>query len=91
MLSGATDKQWDNYSVKKEDNKFTINNRYPQVHDNTFIFEFSDAGNISKFAVIEEQGQQSEFTLSHKPLKTPLEVAFFDFKIPAGVDIDDQR
>lgn len=91
LLSGATDKQWDNYSVKKEDNKFTINNRDPQVHDNTFIFEFSDAGNISKFAVIEEQGQQSEFRLSHKPLKAPLDIAFFDFKIPAGVDIDDQR
>lgn len=91
LLSGANEKQWDHYLVKKEDNKFTIKNSEPQEHNSTFIFEFNGAGNVSKFAVVEEQGQQSEFTLSHKPLVTPLEKTFFDFKIPAGVDIDDQR
>ncbi|MFT6987328.1 MAG: outer membrane lipoprotein carrier protein [Psychromonas sp.] len=91
LLSGATEKQWDNYTVKMKDNKFTIKNADHQLHDNTFIFEFNDADNISKFTVIEEQGQQSEFKLSHKSLTAPLKADFFDFQIPVGVDIDDQR
>jgi outer membrane lipoprotein carrier protein len=91
LLSGASEKQWATYSVKKEDNKFTVKNADLRLQGNTFIFEFNRADNISKFVVIEEQGQQSEFKLSHKPRTTTLDSSFFDFKIPLGVEIDDQR
>ena len=91
LLSGANENQWANYLVKKENNQFTVKGADAQVQDSTFIFEFNDAGNISKFVVIEEQGQHSEFKLSHKPLTENLTAGYFDFQIPAGVEIDDQR
>lgn len=91
LLSGANEKQWQDYSVKQENNQFTVKNAHPKVQANTIIFEFNEAGNISKFVVIEEQGQHSEFTLTHKPLTANLAANLFEFQIPAGIEIDDQR
>ena len=56
-----------------------------------FIFEFNHADNVSKFVVLEEQGQRSEFTLRNKKLSTPWNEGFFKFSIPEGIEIDDQR
>lgn len=91
LLSGANEKQWQNYLVTRDNNQFTVKDSDAQVHNNTFVFEFNAAGNISRFVVIEEQGQRSEFKLSHKPLAQKIETGYFNFQIPAGVEIDDQR
>ena len=91
LLSGADDKQWQNYLVNRDDNRFTIRGAALQVQNNSFVFEFNGAGHISRFVVIEEQGQRSEFTLTHKPLAERVETDYFSFQIPAGVEIDDQR
>lgn len=91
LLSGANEKQWQNYSVSRNNNQFTVKDSDPQLNSNTFVFEFNGAGNISKFVVIEEQGQRSEFKLTHKPLTEKLAAGYFNFQIPEGVEIDDQR
>ena len=91
LLSGANQQQWQNYQVTRNNNKFTVKRAASQEHANSFVFEFNDAGNISKFVVVEEQGQRSEFKLSHKPLIAKFAAGYFDFKIPDGVEIDDQR
>ena len=91
LLAGATELQWQNYLVNRDDNRFTIKGSDPQVQNNSFVFEFNKAGNIDKFVVIEEQGQRSEFKLIHKPLTHKITTDYFSFQIPAGVEIDDQR
>lgn len=91
LLSGANQQQWQNYLVTRNNNKFTVKRADSKTHDNSFVFEFNDAGNISKFVVVEEQGQRSEFKLSHKPLIEKFAADYFNFTIPAGVEIDDQR
>lgn len=91
LLSGANEQQWNRYSVKKEANRFTVKDKNPNSADNIFIFEFNDVGNISKFIIIDEQQQRSEFSLTHSMLTQYLTDDYFEFKIPAGVDIDDQR
>ena len=91
LLSGANDKQWQSYQVSRENNQFTVKDSDPQEQNNSFVFEFNDAGNISRFVVIEEQGQRSEFKLMHKPLTQKIETGYFSFQIPDGVEIDDQR
>jgi outer membrane lipoprotein carrier protein len=91
LLSGASEAQWSNYQVHKAGNKFTVSGKMDQSQDTTFIFEFNDNGNVSKFGVLEELGQRSEFTLNHKPLIVPLDENYFTFEIPDGVEVDDQR
>jgi outer membrane lipoprotein carrier protein len=91
LLSGANEKQWQNYLVSRDNNQFTVKGSDPEVQQNSFVFEFDAAGNISKFVIIDEQGQRSEFKLTHKPLTEKLEAGYFDFQIPQGVEIDDQR
>lgn len=91
LLSGASEQQWQKYQVSKDNNAFTIEAADPQMQNNRFVFEFNGAGNISRFVVIEEQGQRSEFKLTHKPLTQKITPDYFTFQIPAGVEIDDQR
>lgn len=91
LLSGANEKQWENYRVIKENNQFKVTVPNDETQNSTFIFEFDRQNNISQFIVIEEQGQRSEFRLSHSPLTAKLDKNFFQFLIPEGVEIDDQR
>lgn len=90
LIAGANEQQWKNYIVKQNDNQFTVTNP-TQEQATTFIFEFDKQNNISKFVVLEEQGQRSEFLLTHKALTKVLDESLFDFKIPPGVEVDDQR
>lgn len=91
LLSGANESQWANYEVTKMKNQFKVTDISGSVQDRTFIFEFNNSGNVSKFVVLEEQGQRSEFTLHHKKLAKAWNESFFEFSIPDGVEIDDQR
>jgi outer membrane lipoprotein carrier protein len=91
LLSGANESQWADYQVNKMNDQFIVKNIAGTVQDRSFIFEFNSSGQVSKFVVIEALGQRSEFKLRHKVLAKPWAEAFFDFQIPVGVEIDDQR
>jgi outer membrane lipoprotein carrier protein len=91
LLSGANESQWANYQVTKMNNQFKVKDISGAVQDRSFIFEFNKSGNVSKFVVIEALGQRSEFKLTHKRLAKSWSPSFFDFSIPDGVEIDDQR
>ncbi len=41
--------------------------------------------------VIEEQGQRSEFELTHKKINKKVDDSLYEFKIPKGVEVDDQH
>ena len=90
LIAGASDEQWENYIVKQQGKNFTITNSTQEQHT-TFIFEFDKKDNLEKFVVIEEQGQTSEFRLTHKPISGSVDQSIFNFEIPAGVEVDDQR
>ena len=57
----------------------------------SFRITFDRQNNISRFDVKEAQGQWSEFTLSSFNRKPVLKGNEFVFKIPKGVELDDQR
>jgi len=90
LLSGASESQWEKYVVTQNSDSFTVTNPN-QPEATTFIFEFDKTANIGKFVVIEKLGQRSEFVLTHKGDVVPVDSALYDFVIPAGVEVDDQR
>lgn len=90
LLAGADEKQWANYEVNNKGKLFTVIN--PTADQlTTFIFEFDGNNNIKQFIVIDEQGQRSTFSLVHKASKKTVDNSLFNFQIPAGVEVDDQR
>jgi outer membrane lipoprotein carrier protein len=90
LIAGASDEQWQHYIVKQQGNQFTVTNSQ-EVQHTTFIFDFDNNNNISKFVVIEEQGQRSVFELTHKNNSSSVDESLFNFEIPTGVEVDDQR
>jgi len=90
LLAGASDEQWENYTVRQQEQQFIVSNANA-AQSTTFIFEFDSSDNISKFVVIEALGQRSEFLLTHINEQKVVTDALFDFQIPADVEVDDQR
>ena len=91
LLSGADKSAWSNFNVKQVDNKFIVTNKEAQTNTNIFTFVFDDKDGIKEFIVQEQQGQKSVFQLSNKQYNVALANDYFEFKIPAGVEVDDQR
>lgn len=90
LIAGASKVQWENYIVEHNEDLFTLTNAN-QVASPTFIFEFDKTGKIARFVVIEVLGQRSEFQLIHKSMLGVADDSFYEFTIPAGVEVDDQR
>ena len=91
LLSGADASEWENFDVKKINNTFVVSSNQNKVNANQFTFVFDESDKISQFSVKEAQGQTSTFTLSHYKSAIDLDDNFFEFSIPAGIEIDDQR
>ncbi|MEL0629603.1 outer membrane lipoprotein chaperone LolA [Psychromonas aquatilis] len=90
LLSGADAADWANFTVKKTGEEFVISSNDSNSR-NKFVFRFDKDDKIAGFSVIEELGQKSVFTLTNNINAKPLNDDFYNFKIPSGVEIDDQR
>ncbi|WP_160061280.1 outer membrane lipoprotein chaperone LolA [Psychromonas sp. L1A2] len=91
LLSGADASEWMNFDVKKQANQFTVKNNKNELNANTFTFIFDNKDNVSEFVVQEAQGQKSIFKLTNNDQTVKLANDFFEFQIPQGIEIDDQR
>jgi len=91
LLSGADSSEWMNFEVKKEGDKFIVTNNTNELNTNIFTFIFDSTDNVSEFIVQEAQGQKSIFKLTNKDQTAKLADDFFEFQIPEGIEIDDQR
>ena len=56
----------------------------------TFQIQINAKGVIQAFNVIEQDGQQSRFAFTHFKMQKP-DASLFTFKVPKGVEVDDQR
>ena len=91
LIAGNDDKFWKNYDVTQQGDVYTVTSRNKDELIASFRVTFDRANNISRFDVKEAQGQWSEFTLSSFNRKPVLKGNEFVFKIPKGVELDDQR
>ncbi len=91
LIAGNDDKFWKNYDVTQEGDVYTVTSHNKDELIASFRVTFDRQDNISRFDVKEAQGQWSEFTLSSFNRKPVLKGNEFVFKIPKGVELDDQR
>lgn len=87
LITDSKSEVWNQYDVKRDQNQFTLT---PHDAKQSFIITALPTGMIANFSIIEEDGQQSFYELSHQKLG---EVARknFVFTVPDGVMLDDQR
>ncbi len=91
LITGNDDKLWKNYDVTQQGDVYTVTSRDPAELIASFRITFDRDNNISRFDVKEAQGQWTEFTLSSFNRNPVLKGSEFVFKIPKGVELDDQR
>ncbi len=91
LITGNDDKLWKNYDVTQQGDVYTVTSRDPAELIASFRITFDRDNNISRFDVKEAQGQWTEFTLSSFNRNPVLKGNEFVFKIPKGVELDDQR
>lgn len=94
LLMEPNSKAWQQYQVKKLDqNQYEV---LPTDKDSQIVklsLIFSEQSKIESLQILDRQGQTSLYQLSNfkaKALKD-FEANFFDFVMPIGADLDDQR
>jgi outer membrane lipoprotein carrier protein len=92
LLAGVNDKIWSKYIVSEENGKFTIKNKKNSSPNKIiYIVTFDKKDNIKEFSRIESSGQRSTYIFNVEAgYKKPSD-KLFEFKIPKGVEVDDQR
>lgn len=88
LITDSKSAVWNDYSVERKQDTFTL-----KPTDNSpgyFILSVLPTGMISNFSIIEADGQNSFYDLSHQSLGN-VDFNKFKFTIPQNVTIDDQR
>lgn len=90
LLTRNRASDWDNYKVSQSGNEFTL---IPTAIDSTqgrFQINIDAKGIVKGFNVIEQDGQKGLFKFNNVKLGKP-NANRFTFKVPNGVEVDDQR
>ncbi|MFM2483922.1 outer membrane lipoprotein chaperone LolA [Celerinatantimonas yamalensis] len=90
LLADQRPSTWVGYKVSATKQKYTVTSTHDSQQP-AFTVQFDSKDHINEFDVIDNQGQRSEFKLSHFNAKPNIAAGEFSFAIPSGTEIDDQR
>lgn len=90
LLTRNDEKDWQQYNVTQQGDRFTLTPVATDSNQGSFHIAIDAQGNVQGFDVEEQDGQSTQFTFNHIKLDTPAR-SLFTFKVPQGVEIDDQR
>ncbi|MBA6378916.1 MULTISPECIES: outer membrane lipoprotein chaperone LolA [unclassified Colwellia] len=93
LLTSSDPTLWQHYSVSSTDeNNYLIHANDNNAQVKTLELRFKKNSNmLTSFTILDATGQLSLFKLSQFDQVTVPESALFTFKIPEGVELDDQR
>jgi outer membrane lipoprotein carrier protein len=90
LLADQSESLWEHYRVSIKDHWYWVSS-LEQSNQPLFALSFTDEGSIAVFAIVDTQGQRSEFVLSNFQRQAEFDAATFVFTVPDGIAIDDQR
>jgi outer membrane lipoprotein carrier protein len=93
LLTSSEPALWQHYSVSSVDeNNYLIHANDNNAQVKTLELSFKDSSNeLESFTILDASGQLSLFKLSQFDVKNPPKISLFTFKMPEGVELDDQR
>ena len=91
LLMNQDQAVWDEYTVELvDDNSFKIISKNLESQVQSLDLTFNQ-GVLSQFAIFDATGQISEFTLNNSQVNADLDASLFEFTLPEGAVLDDQR
>ncbi|EEX92814.1 lipoprotein chaperone [Vibrio orientalis CIP 102891 = ATCC 33934] len=90
LLTRNRASDWDNYKVDQQGDTFILTPTAVDSNQGQFKLSIDEQGAVQGFSVVEQDGQQSNFTFNNINLNKP-KANRFTFVIPEGVEVDDQR
>ncbi len=90
LLTSTNPGQWQNYYLSQQGNQFVLIPKSRKSMIKKFMLEITADGKLLSFATTEKSGQQNIYRLS-KQNYVNLKNSVFDFKMPVGATLDDQR
>lgn len=90
LLTRNQSSDWDQYKVLQQLDTFILTPTAVDSNQGQFQMEIDRKGMVKQFIAIEQDGQKSQFMFSNFMMKRP-PTERFQFIIPAGVEVDDQR
>jgi outer membrane lipoprotein carrier protein len=90
LLTRDQESDWDKYQVSQAQDVFTLVPTSQEVNQGTFQIIINDAGKVSGFKVIEQDGQKGDYRFTNLSSQAPKRDRF-TFVVPDGVEVDDQR
>lgn len=93
LLTSDDEKLWEKYQVEKQsDMRFTLKSvdENAQVQSLSITFEPTSV-NIKQFTIVDATGQVSDIVLSNVDSDSKIDSELFQFNVPEGVYLDDQR
>jgi len=90
LLTRNQKSDWDNYTISQIGDSFILVSTQVDSNQGEFHIDISEKGIVKGFAVVEQDGQKSEFTFSEMDLTIPAK-ARFTFTPPVGVEVNDER
>ncbi|MCC5856504.1 MAG: outer membrane lipoprotein chaperone LolA [Idiomarina sp.] len=90
LLVLLTNDEWTGFEVSFSDDLWHIRETNGGFHQ-VLSIGFNEQGYLNTMALDDGQGQRSVFRLQNLEVNSEIERARFQFEIPSGTDIDDQR
>ena len=97
LLTSKDESLWQEYEVTKlantKNDSFVISaiDLNSQIKSLTLVFDHENDGQLTQFSFLDATGQLSNISLSDFDAKHQPNPSLFDFVIPDGVQMDDQR
>lgn len=90
LLTSNNKEIWQQYQVKQKENTFSLIPKENQSRIKQFNLQITASGNLISFSTVEQDGQTNTYQL-HNQSDQALPNSVFQFKVPQGVEFDDQR
>ncbi len=82
--------QWQKYVLSQNGDTFTLTPKDKKSPIKYFTLTLNEKGDLLGFSTLEKNGQKNTYTLKNNQ-NTPISAQQFQFKVPEGAELDDQR
>lgn len=90
LLTSQQPELWQQYQISQQGEQFTISNDDPQSQIRQLSLQFN-GNTLVGLQMLDAQQQLSSLSFSQVQQNQPLDAALFQFSLPAGFELDDQR
>ncbi|GLX80321.1 outer-membrane lipoprotein carrier protein [Thalassotalea insulae] len=93
LLTSTDEKLWQQYQIsQKNSDSYEINSKDVNSRVSKLTLEFvKDSAQLARFIILDSTGQTSVVTLSQVDDSSVIDDKMFDFTLPQGTYLDDQR